>query len=135
MDVLRFECRPGCTACCRQVGFVYLTGEDLRGAARMLGMSPAAFARRYVYRTRHRIRLRKPRGAQCYFLREKSCSIHPAKPTQCRQFPFWPELVEKRSQWAKTARYCSGIGSGPLIQIGTAVESASEMKRAYPFMY
>jgi hypothetical protein len=66
---------------------------------------------------------------------EGGCSIHPAKPTQCRLFPFWPELLESPSAWVLTAQRCPGIGAGPLIQIGTAHETASEMKRAYPSMY
>jgi Fe-S-cluster containining protein len=135
MDGLRFTCQRGCTRCCEVTGYVYLTEIDLRNAARYLGMTPAAFERRYVYRTRHLLRLRKPRGSQCHFLVGGGCSIHPAKPTQCRLFPFWPELVESRKEWAQTAKMCPGIGTGPLIQIGTGLETASEMVRAYPSMY
>src|SRR5437867_1233956 len=98
---LRFECQPGCTACCEQSGFVYLTEADLSRAAQFVGMSAADFERRYVYRTRHQMRLRVPRNVQCYFLRDGGCSIHTAKPTQCRLFPFWPELVESRREWHK----------------------------------
>jgi uncharacterized protein len=132
---LRFECQPGCTACCEQEGFVYLTEADIVRAATFLGMRPAAFERQYIYRTRHRMRLRVPRGAQCHFLRDGGCGIHPAKPTQCRIFPFWPELVESKAQWRKTARYCPGMGKGPLIQIAEARAQASEMRSAYPEMY
>ncbi len=135
MDGLRFACLPGCTACCREPGFVYLTEDDLRRAAEFLGMSPAEFEARYVYRTRRRLRLRKPRGKQCPFLLEDGCRIHPAKPTQCRLYPFWPELVENRESWSEAARICPGIGTGPLFQIGTALEIADEMKRAYPALY
>src|SRR5215813_417787 len=53
---LRFACQPGCTACCRQRGFVYLSESDLRRASVYLGMEPADFERRFVYRTRHRMR-------------------------------------------------------------------------------
>ncbi len=98
-------------------------------------MSSDEFEARYVYRTRRRLRLRKPRGKQCPFLLPEGCRIHPAKPTQCRLFPFWPELVEDREAWERTARGCPGIGTGPLYQIGTALELAEEMKRAYPAMY
>jgi Fe-S-cluster containining protein len=132
---LRFECQPGCTACCTQRGFVYLTEPDLLRAAAFLGMRPTEFERRYVYRTRHRLRLRVPREAQCYFLRGDGCSIHPAKPTQCRIFPFWPELLESRREWKKTARYCPGMGKGPLIQIEDARQQAQAMRQAYPEMY
>src|ERR1041385_6653052 len=117
---VRFECQPGCTACCEQNGFVYLTEADVPRAAQFLGLTPAEFERRYVYRTRNQMRLRVPRGANCYFLHAGGCSIHPAKPDQCRRFPFWPELVESRREWLKTARYCPGIGKGPLIRIEAA---------------
>ena len=66
------------------------------------------------------------------FLVEGGCGIHPAKPTQCRIFPFWPELVDHPRAWAKTARYCPGIGKGPLIQIKSARAQAEEMRAEHP---
>ncbi|HLK20283.1 MAG TPA: YkgJ family cysteine cluster protein [Bryobacteraceae bacterium] len=135
MTCLRFECQPGCTACCTQKGFVYITESDLARMAKFVGMGVAAFEKRYVYRTRHLLRLRMPRQGQCHFLRKEGCSIHPAKPTQCRIFPFWPEQVESKREWRKTAKYCPGIGKGELIQIENAKEQAAEMRAAYPGMY
>ena len=132
---VRFQCQPGCTECCRQEGFVYVTEADIRRAAEFLGLTAAAFERKYVYRTRNRLRLRVPRYSQCHFLFEGGCSIHPAKPTQCRTFPFWPELVESRRAWRKTAHYCPGIGRGPLIQIRTAQAEARQMRDAFPDIY
>ena len=76
-----------------------------------------------------------PRHTQCHFLRDEGCSIHPAKPTQCRIFPFWPELVDSKREWRKTAAWCPGIGKGALIQIETARGQAQEMREAYPGMY
>jgi Fe-S-cluster containining protein len=143
MDGVRFTCQPGCIACCDQDGFVYLTETDLVRAAKFTGTSPSAFEKKYVYRTRHQMRFRKPRDRQCPFLvtegeshgTQGGCSIHPAKPTQCRTFPFWPELVEDPRAWKRTARFCPGIGKGPLIQIGTAMEMAEEQRSGYPEMY
>jgi Fe-S-cluster containining protein len=132
---LRFECQRGCINCCNQSGFVYLTEDDLKRAAKFTGMTRPAFEEKYVYRTRHELRLRKPRDKQCPFLLDHGCSIHPAKPTQCRTFPFWPELVENRKEWQSASQFCPGIGKGPLIQIGTAMEIAEEQRRAYPSMY
>lgn len=130
-----FTCQPGCTRCCDVAGYVYLTAEDMRRAAAHLGLTAACFQRRFVYRTAHLLRLRKPRGRQCHFLLPGGCSIHPAKPTQCRLFPFWPELVSSVRAWRRAARSCPGIGTGPLIQIGTALETASGMVRANPSIY
>jgi uncharacterized protein len=132
---LRFSCVPGCTKCCDTEGFVYLSEADLVRAAEYVGMTPAEFEDRYVYRTRTLLRLRKPRHKQCPFLLADGCSIHPAKPTQCRLYPFWPELVENRREWRAAGRMCPGIGTGQLVQIGTAVETADEMRTAYPGLY
>ena len=132
---LRFECQPGCTACCEQKGFVFLTEDDIPRAAQFLGMTAAAFESKHVYRTKSRRRLRVPRDSQCTFLRDGGCSIHPAKPTQCRIFPYWPELLESRQEWLKTAKYCPGMGKGPLIQIDAARAQAAEMRVGYPEMY
>jgi uncharacterized protein len=134
-QALRFQCQPGCTACCTQRGFVWLTEEDLARAAEFLGMTPRAFERRYVYRTSRRLRLRVPRDANCHFLQDGGCSIHAVKPTQCRIFPFWPELVESRREWRKAAKFCPGLDQGPLVQIQTAKELAREMREAYPTLY
>lgn len=132
---MRFICQPGCTKCCQVRGFVYLTEEDLSRAADFTGLTRKDFEARYVLRYHSLLRLRKPLNAQCHFLTESGCSIHPAKPVQCRLYPFWPELVESRAAWKEEAKLCPGIGKGDLIQIGAALETADEMKRAYPSMY
>jgi Fe-S-cluster containining protein len=135
MPALRFECQPGCTRCCEQQGFVYLTEDDLVRIAGFVGLTVWEFERRYVYRTKKLLRLRVPRHSQCHFLREGGCSIHPVKPTQCRIFPFWPELVDSKREWKKTGAWCPGIGKGELVQIETARELAGRMRAAYPSMY
>jgi Fe-S-cluster containining protein len=135
MSEFRFECQPGCTVCCRNKGFVYLTEEDTRRAAAFLGMTAEDFEKRYVYRTRHLRRLRIPRGTTCRFLRDDGCSIHPAKPTQCRIFPFWPEFTKDERHWRETGEWCPGIGRGELVQIETVRALADEMRVGYPSQY
>lgn len=132
---MRFECQAGCTKCCEQQGFVYLTEDDIRRLAEFLGLSTPAFESRYVYRTRNQRRLRVPRHAQCEFLKEGGCSVHPAKPLQCRAFPFWPELVGSRKNWRETGAWCPGIGKGELVNIQTAREIADEMRTAHAHLY
>ncbi|HXE62301.1 MAG TPA: YkgJ family cysteine cluster protein [Bryobacteraceae bacterium] len=135
LDLLRFECQSGCIKCCEQQGFVYLTEDDLTRLAAFVKMSPRAFERRYVYRTKHLRRLRVPRHAQCIFLKSDGCSVHPAKPLQCRTFPFWPELVDDKREWLKTGHWCPGIGKGELVNIQTAREIAQTMRDANPLHY
>jgi Fe-S-cluster containining protein len=114
--------------CCEQQGFVYLTRDDIVRASNFLGMTRAQFEKKYVFRSRHEVRLRVPRHATCHFLRDGGCSIHEAKPLQCSAFPFWPELVDSRREWLKTGAMCPGIGKGPLIQIEKARAIAEELR-------
>ena len=55
---MRFECQPGCTACCERKGFVYLTEEDVTRVAAFLHMSQSDFERKHIYRTKNLRRLR-----------------------------------------------------------------------------
>ena len=135
MESVRFACQPGCVKCCEMEGLVYLSEDDVRKAARYLKMTPLEFEERYTIRTKHLIRLKKLAKSPCDFLMDGGCRIHPAKPTQCRLFPFWPEIVESRAEWDETARRCPGMNQGPLVQIGSALETANEMRTAYPRLY
>ena len=132
---LRFTCQPNCSVCCQVEGEVFLSESDLQKAAAFLGLTTALFEQRYCIRTRSQLRLRKPTDRQCPFHTDNCCSIHPAKPTQCRAFPFWPELLESEAAWTEAAQYCPGMNQGELIQIAEAQQTAKEMKLAYPQMY
>jgi uncharacterized protein len=132
---LRFECQPGCTDCCTQTGFVYLNQADVARAAAFVGITAEEFERRYVYRTRRKMRFRVAKHTHCHFLVGGGCGIHPAKPLQCRTFPFWPELVGNARQWRSASRRCPGIGKGPLIQIEVARSVAQEMRDGLPELY
>lgn len=114
---------------------MYLTEQDLREAAALLGVSAAQFGLRYARRTRRTLRLRKPRDRQYAFLRDGGCAIHPAKPTQCRLYPFWPERVSDSGAWKRGARLCPGMGCGGAISRQEALARADRMRRAYPAMY
>ncbi len=114
---------------------MYLSEEDILRLAEFLGMEAPAFEAKYVYRTRYVRRLRTPRERPCIFLESGGCSVHPAKPTQCRTFPFWPELLDNRKEWEETAHWCPGIGKGELVQIQAAREQAEQMRAAHPRMY
>ncbi len=117
-------------------GEVYLSEPDLIRIAQHLKLTPEAFATAFVIRTkRGNMRLRKPPDRQCHFHSDNRCSIHVVKPTQCRVFPYWPELIEHEEAWNETAGYCPGIGKGDLIQIEAATAIGEEMYSAYPAMY
>jgi len=127
---IRFTCQPGCTNCCNQKGYVYLTEADVTRAAAFVGLTRAAFERKYIYRTQRLIRLRKPAGSQCHFLKVGACGIHPAKPTQCRTFPFWPDLLNDPDDWKATKAYCPGIGVGGFVPLAEVMKALEAMRDA-----
>lgn len=132
---MRFQCQQGCTKCCEQQGFVYLTEDDILRLAAYLSLSPAAFESRYVFRTKNIRRLRVPRYAQCEFLGGGGCTVHEVKPVQCRTFPFWPTLIGSKKEWRLTSAWCQGIGKGDLVNITSARQQAEEMRDAHPYLY
>lgn len=59
-------------------------------------------------------------GMDCIFLDRQQvpgkavCSLYDARPTQCKSWPFWPELLESEDSWKNAKSGCPGIGKGTL---------------------
>ena len=90
------------------------------------GVSIDEFYREYTRvrgrASRKHLELREVRtdfGLDCVFLDRLSlpgkavCSLYSARPTQCKTWPFWKEVVDSRSTWLSAAEDCPGIGRGP----------------------
>ncbi len=114
---------------------MYLTEADIKRLAEYLGLSQEAFEAEYVYRTMNVRRLRVPRHANCWFLKDGGCSVHAAKPMQCASFPFWPEILKSHQAWHGTGKRCPGIGKGELVNIEAARAVAEEMRVAHSGLY
>ncbi|MGZ3652854.1 MAG: YkgJ family cysteine cluster protein [Bdellovibrionota bacterium] len=110
---IRFECQ-GSGRCCvsrGQYGYVYVTLEDRRAMARHLGLATAAFTRKYCERQGGIWKLRDF-NENCRFLEGKMCGVYEARPTQCRTWPFWPEVMNAKAWAREVAAYCPGVGKG-----------------------
>lgn len=129
----RFACRPGCTACCEQPGEVYLAPGDAPRLARLLGLPLKEFRDRYCApEDDEGPRLTIPEDKACWFLEEGRCTVHEAKPLQCRTFPFWPENVRTKSAWNRIARYCPGIGEGDSLDPKAVRQEVEQCAEAFP---
>lgn len=110
---LRFEC-TGCGNCCTgnpRDYWVEVSDREQRRIADYLGISLRWLRRRYLVREDEGDGL-SMRGNACVFLDGKRCRIYPARPTQCRTYPYWPELLGSRAAWQAEAKRCEGIGRG-----------------------
>lgn len=114
---LKFECQ-GSGKCCTshgEYGFVFLTLNDRQRIAKHLKISTLQFTKSYCQKNKGLFHLREDLGnPDCLFLKNKRCSIYSARPTQCRTWPFWPEVLNAKT-WSKdVASFCPGVGKGPL---------------------
>lgn len=91
--------------------------------ARALGLTTAEFLERYTRRVGARRSLKEVKidgRFDCVFLDRASrpgkaiCTIYEARPSQCKTWPWWPEVVETPEAWAETKRRtpCPGMGAG-----------------------
>lgn len=124
-DGVRFECQ-GSGRCCLSRGthgYVYLTLEDRRRFASHLGLSTAAFTRKYCATKDgwHFLKAEDPaisnpeKEYACRFLKDKRCTVYEARPAQCRTWPFWPENMGAKAWDREVVKFCPGVGKGRVV--------------------
>jgi Fe-S-cluster containining protein len=118
---LRFSCTR-CGQCCMTGGdyYVFLEQQEAERIRAHLQLSRSWFRRRYLQRLEDG-ELVAASGAddRCVFLdADGRCRVYPVRPLQCRTYPFWPELVQRKSDWQREARRCEGINRGTVVPIG-----------------
>ncbi|MHB8454932.1 MAG: YkgJ family cysteine cluster protein [Acidiferrobacterales bacterium] len=127
---LRFEC-TGCGACCTgDAGHYVEIGHADQDAVRShLNISRRWFRRRYLTRVDENVEgIRLNPDGRCPFLDSTNhCRIYPVRPLQCRTYPWWPELLNRRASWTAEARRCEGIGRGAVVAVAT-IERALHMQ-------
>ena len=115
-DGVRFTCIPGCRRCCGGFpGDVWVTADEIKAIARYLGLNLERFETEYLRRyAGGRISLKECSNYDCVFLGDHGCSVYPVRPKQCRDYPFWPEIVSSKRAWSEEMNHCPGIGEGDL---------------------
>jgi Fe-S-cluster containining protein len=110
-DGLKFECTQCGNCCTGAPGYVWLKLPELYRIAEFLGLRDRDFAQKYVRKVGERISLIEKPNGDCIFY-DKGCTIYPVRPTQCRTFPFWPEIVKSPATWSEAAAECPGMNQG-----------------------
>ena len=103
-----FKCTR-CGTCCREDGFVFFLRDDIRRAAKFLGMTAPAFTRQYLIKTADGWSISVTAKKPCVFLSEAGCAINDAKPKQCETFPYWKEYVGSDGLLKDFDRPCPGV--------------------------
>jgi Fe-S-cluster containining protein len=126
-DGLAFSCTK-CGACCTGApGYVWVTDEEISRLATFRGETVEQFATRFVRQVQDRFSLIEKPGGDCIFWdKQAGCTVYPARPVQCRTWPFWPENVETRADWDHVREICPGSGRGRLYTVDEIVSSISK---------
>ncbi len=123
-----------CGNCCRgfNEGEVYLYKDDILRLAKFLNIKGKKglrqFAEKYLkviddsffWKELEAQRSRKywfktlaykftGKNEHCHFLKDNKCSVHEARPFQCRSFPFWQMMVSSRKNFEDYTKKCKGL--------------------------
>lgn len=110
-DGLKFECTQ-CGHCCTGApGYVWLSIEEIYRIAEFLGLRERDFVKQYVRKVDQRLSLVELPNGNCIFY-ENGCKIYPVRPSQCRTFPFWKNIVATPANWERASSDCPGMNSG-----------------------
>ena len=109
---LPFKCTQ-CGNCCRVEGYVWVDDDDIQNLAEYLQLEPAVFEKQYVRQVGRRPSLIEKPNYECISW-DNGCSVYPARPPQCKTFPFWPENLRSFETWLEVVEECPGSGTGPV---------------------
>jgi len=113
-DGLFFSCLS-CGKCCGgEPGTVSFTSSEEEAMADALDIGVPLFRSLYVWRKYGVPSLRERANYDCVFLEREPCrcGIYGARPSQCRTFPFWREILRNERSWARFASKCPGMNQG-----------------------
>ena len=100
-QAIRYHCQR-CGNCCRWPGEVVIGDAEISAMALHLGLPEQDFIATYTALRRNRmgLTLKQTTDGACILLEGGACSVHPAKPSQCRafpnswRFPGWRQICE-----------------------------------------
>ena len=87
-----------------------VTSAEVTSLSTYLHMDEAAFRSRFLLPRGDR--LASGTDERCVFLEDgasTSCAVYPARPTKCRTWPYWPELLDDPEALRRAREICPGI--------------------------
>ncbi len=123
---VRFTCQSGCVRCCGGApGDVFVTVEEIAAIAALLNVPVEEFDQQHVrHYSSGANSLKERRNGDCVMLAAdgKGCGVYSARPKQCRDYPFWPEVMKSPFAWLKEAQRCPGINIGEEVPAPKIIE-------------
>ncbi len=125
---IRFKCTQ-CSQCCYGGKYAYVRAnkQEIEKIVAYMNIDTENFEQNYLtklvdhgYGIRMKDYLKdKVKGIKghCVLLNsDGKCSVYPVRPTQCRTYPFWPEILISEDKWNNEVKRCEGINQGEIIE-------------------
>lgn len=128
-DGLRFECTQCGNCCTGSPGYVWVEEEEIQAIARYLGKPVGEIRLMNTRPVRGRVSLTEYANGDCVYFdpQQRGCTIYPARPKQCRTWPFWNSNLSSESDWKSIQRNCPGAGNGNFVPLEEIQMLASEV--------
>lgn len=130
---VRFECQ-GSGKCCTshgEYGHVFLTQEDRKRFAKHFKLTLTAFTKKFCIKYHGVWKLiDRPDSFDCIFLENKRCSAYEGRPTQCRTWPFWPDVMDAKTWKKDVVSFCPGVGKGKVVPVESIRKQMAEQTLA-----
>ena len=124
---IRFKCTQ-CSQCCYGGKYAYVRAntEEINKITQFMNVDLDTFKDDYLVKlvdhgygirmTQSLLAKAAGKKGHCVLLDEHGkCSVYPVRPTQCRTYPFWPEILISEEKWNDEVHRCEGINSGEII--------------------
>jgi Fe-S-cluster containining protein len=113
---LQFRCTRCGNCCTGTPGYVWVDDEEIAAIADLRAESVFEATALYTYTTDRGRSLREKANGDCIFYdKAAGCTVYPARPRQCRTWPFWESNLASSETWRATSAVCPGAGRGELI--------------------
>ena len=110
---LRFACRRCGTCCTGAPGIIRVSAAEIDQIAGYLDIPRQQLQRDFVVQSQTGPSIGEHADGRCLFYAQ-GCRIYPVRPGQCREYPFWFNILRAENRWVREAQRCPGIGQGRL---------------------
>lgn len=124
---LRFTCNKCGICCLGKPGVVWVNKEEMVEISNHLNIPIEKFSKEYLRKVFDRHSLIELKNGDC-IMYENGCKIYPARPYQCKSFPFWLTNLETESEWNSLKKFCPGIDCGKLYSWEEIIDIVSVRK-------
>ena len=115
-DGLQFRCTRCGNCCTGEPGYVWIDDKEIAAIAELRGETVQQVVALYTAQGYRGRTLREKANGDCVFYESgRGCTVYPARPRQCRTWPFWESNLRSPEDWERTKELCPGSGQGELI--------------------